>query len=80
MRYDPRLANLALLRLAAYRLTHGPPPLPPLPEEGGLCNLLQYAARYGVQPAPEVDEYSTGLGALLYQARQMQAQQEEGHA
>jgi hypothetical protein len=42
---------------------------------GGLCSLLQCAARYGVQPAPEVDEHSTGLGRLLWEARQ-QVQEE----
>jgi hypothetical protein len=72
--WDPRLASPLLLVLAGQRLLHrqAQPQLPDWEKSDGLCALLDYARRCGVQPAPEVDEHSTGLGALLWQARQRQ--------
>jgi hypothetical protein len=79
---DPRLTNETLLRLAAWRLTHGPPRLPALPEEDGLCALLAHAARCGVQDLSAVgddDLPTTSFTALLIEARQRQRQQEDAH-
>jgi hypothetical protein len=47
MKLDPRLANEMVLRLAAWRLHHGPRPLPDLGEEG-LAALLQRAQALGL--------------------------------
>jgi hypothetical protein len=78
--WDPRLNNPFLLALAAQRVRHrqAQPPLPD-PEGEGLCNLLQYAARRGVQDLSAVgddDLPTTSFTALLIEARQRQRQQE----
>jgi hypothetical protein len=83
---DPRLANELLLRLAAWRLTHGPrpePPLPDLPEDAGLCALLQHAEKLcsrGLLPTRDPFDTDgleeTGMGRLLKQAREWMAEQE----
>ena len=69
MRLDPRLADLALLRLAAYRLRHGPPRLPPWQETEGLCALLEAAKRL---PPCDPEALAAGTGPfaqLLREAR-----------
>jgi hypothetical protein len=91
---DPRLTSEALLRLAAWRLTHGPPRLPALPEEDGLCALLQHAAllrQHGLLPPRDAEDVEAGVyegapgfGGLLWEARKLceshSLQQQEGEA
>lgn len=71
---DPRLADPLLLALAGKRLLHrqAQPTFPDWEQVEGLAALLDYARRLPAQAPPEVDEHSTGLGKLLWEARQMQ--------
>jgi hypothetical protein len=83
---DPRLADPVLLALAGRRCLHRQvhPPLPPLPEEDGLCALLQHAERLRSRgQLPTRDPFdvdgleATGMGRLLKEARQWM--EEHGH-
>jgi hypothetical protein len=77
---DPRLANEALLRLAAFRLTHDPRPLPPWPEAEGLHAVLEAARRLPQRDPwdlPGVYQNAPGLAGLLWEARQ-QTREGEG--
>jgi hypothetical protein len=75
-----------VLRLAAWRLTHGPrpePPLPALPAEDGLCALLAHAQALGLPQRDPWDvpdlEQETSFSALLREAR-LAAREQEGQA
>jgi hypothetical protein len=74
---DPRLADPALLRLAAFRLTHGPRPL--LVASEGLAALLDQARHLPQTPVVlESDRPLRGLALLLHEARQWV--EEQAHA
>jgi hypothetical protein len=84
--HDPRLLDPTLLRLAAYSLHHGVPPLPPLPEEDGLYALLRHAEllrqRDLLPPRdPAALEAGTGpFAQLLREARAWTQREQEGRA
>jgi hypothetical protein len=81
MRLDPRLANLALLRLAAFRLQHGPPPPPDWEQLEGLSAILDYAKRLPPRDPWDTDGVAeTGMGKLLREAKAWVQAEREGQA
>lgn len=79
--HDPRLLDPTLLRLAALRLQHGPPPLPDWQHAEGLAAILDAAKRLPpIDPwdLPGVYQNAPGFGGLLWEAREWAKEQDHG--
>lgn len=66
---DPRLAHEGVLRLAVYRLTHGPRPLPDR-GEAGLAALLERARQLPPCEPADLAAARGPFAQLLREARQ----------
>jgi hypothetical protein len=78
--HDPRLLDATLLRLAAYRLTHGPPPPPPWQETEGLCALLDYARHLPARGPADLEAGTGPFAQMLKEARAWVQAEREGEA